>query len=595
MNTFKYLFSFLFLLCIFTLLSTPSFASLEDKQFFGITGTEASDSMLNELGIKMFYTWSSPGYTPSQGFGPYTKLLTFRLGKYWWDHSSQAFNTLASPDPNNCNQTIAFSYGGSNYSYPYNKCAIQTKLTSLYNGAGGQSVKYFVIGNEPNVIRELLPGETEEDNDSDGALPSNIPASNTGLAAKYHAEQYRAIYTVINDFRVQNNLTDVKVVGPSMIGFSQSLNNGEAWFNAFVSGYGSLPPMDYLNYHPYDTGLIDLSSQYGEGHFKRRLDATVVANDLAYFRTAMNSAGYSSKEIFLSEFGTPNCAVDKCHPRSETEARDFLELVINNFRAKRVEYKLKGWMLFSLKRVNSGVYPTNPVNLRDQSSNPTVMSNWYKDKIAQEFSDVPPTISPYEKFEKIQKFYLTKETTAGVKIGGCKTVEQDNTGLKKFCIGDHINRQDFAKFLIISLQEATSNATNIFYDIPTVYGPYAMRMQERGITYGCGTNDFCGDDPVTRGVMAIFIKRARQTSSAAANFTIPQTASFPDVAYSSTGELYRSVEYAKFKSITFGITNGCGYSGGTIAYCPNDNVRRDDMAMFLMRAFPEDRMYTTSD
>lgn len=571
-------FSFLFLFGIF---ASPSFASLDDKQYFGITGTEASDAVLSDLGINMFYTWSSIGYTPATSFGPYTKFLTLRLGKFWWADASQGFSATVSPDPNGCNQAISFMYGGTNYYYPYNKCAIQNKITAFYNNANGnsgtstaQSIKYYVIGNEPNLLRAEQPGDTAANNDSDGTLPADISPSNTGLAAKYHAEQYRAIYTELNAFKATHS--DVRIVGPSVIGYSSGLNNGKAWFDAFISGYGSLPPMDYLNYHSYDTGLLNTDgTPYTGGTYKRRLDASVMATDLSNFRTDMNNNGYTGKEIFITEFGTPNCG-SGCQNRTFSEVQSYLDQVINNFRANRTNYLLKGWMLFSLTE-GSG----NPVSLRTTGGAATAMSNWYKDKIAQEFSDVPPTINPHDKFDKIQKFYLTKEVTDGTKISGCKTVEQDTTGLKKFCIDEIINRQDFSKFLITAMQQSKSTAANQFTDVSPLLAPYVMRMKELNITNGYNAITFGAGDPLTRGTTVIFIGRAQRTNETA--FQLPQQASFSDVT-DRTLEIFRAVEYGKANSIVFGCGNG--------QFCPNDNVRRDDMAVFLMRAFPNDVQYT---
>ncbi|MFY9552117.1 MAG: S-layer homology domain-containing protein, partial [Thermoanaerobaculia bacterium] len=132
------------------------------------------------------------------------------------------------------------------------------------------------------------------------------------------------------------------------------------------------------------------------------------------------------------------------------------------------------------------------------------------------------------------------------------------------------------------LQEALSNGTAMtwvlhiggsFADAPTSnpFYPFIENIFHHGITSGCGGGNYCPDSSVTRGQMAVFLLKAKHGSA----FVPPAcTGVFPDVPCPS--------QFADWIEELFhqGITGGCG--GGN--YCPNNPVRRDQMAAFLLKA-----------
>ncbi len=96
-------------------------------------------------------------------------------------------------------------------------------------------------------------------------------------------------------------------------------------------------------------------------------------------------------------------------------------------------------------------------------------------------------------------------------------------------------------------------------------------LKTKNITAGCGPSTYCPAQIITRAQMAIFIVRAVYGSD---NFTIGNTQYFADVSPSTFG--YTWIE----KMYELGITAGCG--GGN--YCPDSQVTRDQMAIFIIRA-----------
>ncbi len=101
--------------------------------------------------------------------------------------------------------------------------------------------------------------------------------------------------------------------------------------------------------------------------------------------------------------------------------------------------------------------------------------------------------------------------------------------------------------------------------------PFIEAIAEAGITGGCTTTTYCPTQVVTRAQMAIFLLRAKYQET---HLPPPATgAVFGDVPSSHPAASWIEQLSAE------GITAGCG--GGN--YCPDATVRRDQMAVFLLR------------
>jgi hypothetical protein len=119
------------------------------------------------------------------------------------------------------------------------------------------------------------------------------------------------------------------------------------------------------------------------------------------------------------------------------------------------------------------------------------------------------------------------------------------------------------------------NTGSPFSDVPSSssFCKYIKRLSELGITQGCGGGNYCPKTTVNREQMAAFLVRAVDVE--------------PPADYCAAGSLFSDVpqssvfcKYIKRLS-ELGITQGCG--GGN--YCPKTTVKRDQMAVFLGRAF----------
>jgi CSLREA domain-containing protein len=111
-----------------------------------------------------------------------------------------------------------------------------------------------------------------------------------------------------------------------------------------------------------------------------------------------------------------------------------------------------------------------------------------------------------------------------------------------------------------------------FTDVPqdNLFHDDVEKVFRAGITAGCGAGAFCVTNAVTRAQMAVFLLKAKYGSS-----HVPPncTGLFEDVPCPSS-----FADWIEELS-TEGITAGCGGDN----YCPDNPVRRDQMAVFLLK------------
>ncbi len=113
-----------------------------------------------------------------------------------------------------------------------------------------------------------------------------------------------------------------------------------------------------------------------------------------------------------------------------------------------------------------------------------------------------------------------------------------------------------------------------FLDVPEeqAFHDFIEAVSRAQVTAGCGPAGYCPDDFVARAQMAVFLLKGRYGKC----FVPP----------AATGSVFNDVAAGDFAAdwiealAAEGITEGCG--GGN--YCPGSPVRRDQMAVFLLKA-----------
>ena len=171
------------------------------------------------------------------------------------------------------------------------------------------------------------------------------------------------------------------------------------------------------------------------------------------------------------------------------------------------------------------------------------------------------------------KNYIDRLYTAGI-TGGCAL-----TPNLIYCPDNTVTRAQMAIFLLKGIHGSsyTPPAVDIstgFTDVATDYwaAAWIKQLAAEGITSGCGTRAYCPETTVTRAQMAIFLLKAKHTST----YTPPvATGVFTDVPVGYWADKW--IEQLASE----GITSGCGAG----VYCPDNSVTRAEMAVFLVRAF----------
>jgi len=150
-------------------------------------------------------------------------------------------------------------------------------------------------------------------------------------------------------------------------------------------------------------------------------------------------------------------------------------------------------------------------------------------------------------------------------------------GSHNYCPEDPVTRAQMAVLLERAAYGASffpPPATGLFGDVPpgSFGAAYIEQLFKDGITAGCGGGNFCPDNEVTRAQAAVFIVKAEH---GATFVPPPATGVFRDVPPDSFGAAY--IEQLARE----GITAGCG--GGD--FCPQSAVSRGQLAVLLVRAF----------
>jgi hypothetical protein len=186
------------------------------------------------------------------------------------------------------------------------------------------------------------------------------------------------------------------------------------------------------------------------------------------------------------------------------------------------------------------------------------------------FADVPNT---HMFWKQIEAFYDAGITT------GC------SQNPMKYCPYANVTRGEMAVFLERAMGNfsPTPNPTGMFSDVPNLNQPAAFQafieeFYNDGITTGCSSNPlkYCPQNYVTRGEMAVFIERAL------GNFapTPSQTGMFADVPNPNQPPSFQAFIEQFYLD---GITTGCAVN--PLRFCPLNNVTRQEMAVFIVRAF----------
>jgi hypothetical protein len=182
------------------------------------------------------------------------------------------------------------------------------------------------------------------------------------------------------------------------------------------------------------------------------------------------------------------------------------------------------------------------------------------------FMDVPAS---YWAASFIERLYVVGIT------GGC------SLNPLRYCPEASITRDQMAVFLLRGIHDPSYAPPGVgaetgFADVPPTYwaAAFIKQLAAEGITTGCGNDNYCPDQPVTRAQMAVFLLRSKHGAS----YSPPDVGA--GTGFGDVPSTYWAATWIK-QLVTEGITSGCG-SGN---YCPEDPVTRAQMAVFLVKTF----------
>ena len=182
------------------------------------------------------------------------------------------------------------------------------------------------------------------------------------------------------------------------------------------------------------------------------------------------------------------------------------------------------------------------------------------------FDDVPPS---HWAVDEIETLYFNGITN------GCAS------NPLRYCPSSDVTRAHMAVFLVRSMYGSDfvpPAPTGIFADVPVSHwaAPWIEQIYNDGITGGCASNPlrYCPDSSLILAHAAVFLTRALH----GAGFVPPApTGIFADVPVSHWAAPWIEQMYHD------GITNGC--ASNPLRFCPDSSLTRDQMAVFLVRAF----------
>ena len=140
-------------------------------------------------------------------------------------------------------------------------------------------------------------------------------------------------------------------------------------------------------------------------------------------------------------------------------------------------------------------------------------------------------------------------------------------GSDLYCPDQPVTRGQMAAFLHRAFNLPTTSVDHFADDDDSMFEGDINALASAGITVGCAPDAYCPDRAVTRGQMAAFLTRVLELP--------PGEDRFVDDSDSEFQGNINSLAAA-------GITAGCNQAGDR--FCPNDPVKRDQMASFLARA-----------
>jgi cysteine-rich repeat protein len=152
-----------------------------------------------------------------------------------------------------------------------------------------------------------------------------------------------------------------------------------------------------------------------------------------------------------------------------------------------------------------------------------------------------------------------------------------------YCPGNPVTRAQMAVFLLKAALGSTyvppACTGTVFLDVPCtggIFDPWIEDLAARGVTGGCGNNNYCPNNSVTRAQMAVFLLKTLEGAA----YDPPDCAGIFDDVTCTPGTGFSDWIEELFSRQ---ITGGCSVTPPL--YCPDSANNRGQMAVFLVKTF----------
>ncbi|MBI5838668.1 MAG: S-layer homology domain-containing protein [Chloroflexi bacterium] len=160
--------------------------------------------------------------------------------------------------------------------------------------------------------------------------------------------------------------------------------------------------------------------------------------------------------------------------------------------------------------------------------------------------------------------------------GGCATSPD-----LLYCPASNVTRAEMAVFLLKSMHGASYTPPAVgtstgFDDVSVSHwaAAWIKQLAAEGVTAGCSPSNYCPESQVTRAQMAVFLLRGEHGLS----YTPPAVGT--DTGFTDVAVDHWAAAWIK-QLASEAITSGCAAN----LYCPESNVTREQMAVFLSKTF----------
>jgi RHS repeat-associated protein/uncharacterized repeat protein (TIGR01451 family) len=159
------------------------------------------------------------------------------------------------------------------------------------------------------------------------------------------------------------------------------------------------------------------------------------------------------------------------------------------------------------------------------------------------------------------------------------TITGNSGGLVTYSVAAHSGSSPRSGTINIAGRLFTVLQGAVFSDVPESHAFYTFigKLSARAVTQGCGSGSYCPENSVTREQMAAFIIRALHEPGYVPS--PPAQQRFNDVPPSHP--FYAHIEEMALRQITLGCASN------PPLYCPTQQVTREQMAAFIIRALHE--------